>query len=184
VLGVFVCGLRFGPVSRLLRRWAVAQRMGSSPQRIDWVCGASMMIRPAVLAAVGGFDENYFLYFEETDLCRRAARAGFQTWYVPDSRVMHIRGQSTGVTDMTLGPRRLPAYWFESRRRYFATSFGTGWCIAIDIAALLASSLGTLKEIAVGRGRAVVPHFLRDLLRSSMLWKKNRRFAPLRCLRV
>ena len=177
-------GLRFGPVSRVLRRWTVAQRMGSSPQRVDWVCGASMMIRPAALAAVGGFDENYFLYFEETDLCQRAARAGFQTWYVPDSRVMHIRGQSTGVTDMTLGPRRLPAYWFESRRRYFATRFGTGGGIAIDVIALLANSLGTLKEVALGRRRGVVPHFLRDLLRFSVLWKRNRSLPPVRCLRV
>ena len=48
--------LGFGPVSRLLRRWAVARRMGKIPQQVDWVCGASMMIRPAVLEAIGGFD--------------------------------------------------------------------------------------------------------------------------------
>ena len=46
-----------------------------------------------------------------------AQRAGWECWYVPQSRVMHIRGQSTGVTALDQKPRRLPKYWFESRRR-------------------------------------------------------------------
>lgn len=173
-------GLGFGPASRLLRRWAVARRMGAAPQQVDWVCGASMMIRPALLAAIGGFDESYFLYFEETDLCLRARRSGFQTWYVPDSRVVHIRGQSTSVTDLTQGPKRLPAYWFESRRRYFRTAWGLGWAIAIDVAALLAGVLGALKQILLGRRNTLVPHYLRDLLASSVLWHRNRGVPPAR----
>jgi hypothetical protein len=172
-------GLAFGPVSRLLRRWAVAQRMTQGAGRVDWICGASMMIRPDVLAAVGGFDENYFLYFEETDFCLRASRAGFATWYVPESRVMHIRGQSTSVTDLTIGPRRLPAYWFESRRRYFAMSFGVGRAMCIDVISLLANSLGVLKQLLLGRRGSLVPCFVRDLLRHSILWPQNRRLpAP------
>ena len=171
-------GLAIGLLTRLLRRWKVAREMAKAPQQVDWICGASMMIRPAVLATIGGFDENYFLYFEETDLCYRAARAGFQTWYVPASRVMHIRGQSTSVTDMTLAPRRLPAYWFESRRRYFAVTYGLRCAVAIDLVALSAHALGTAKRFLLGRRRTIVPHFLRDLLRSSVLWPKNRRFPP------
>ena len=171
-------GLGFGPVSRLLQRWAVAQTMPRSPRQVDWICGASMMIRPNVLAAVGGFDENYFLYFEETDFCYRARRAGFATWYVPESRVMHIRGQSTSVTDLTIGPRRLPAYWFESRRRYFAMTFGVGRAIGIDVVALLAYSLGTAKQILLGRRDTIVPCFVRDLLRHSILWPANRGLPP------
>lgn len=173
-------GLGFGPVSRLLRRWAVAQRMDGIPRQVDWVCGASMMIRPAVLAATGGFDENYFLYFEETDLCYRARQAGFETWYVPESRVMHIRGQSTSVTDLTRGPRRLPDYWFESRRRYFALNRSVPWGMAIDVAAVLAGSLGTLKQMLLGRRHTLVPHYLRDLLASSILWRRNRGLPPTR----
>ena len=44
-------------------------------------------------------DEGYFLYFEEVDFCLRAHRAGWPCWYVPQSRIMHIGGQSTGVAD-------------------------------------------------------------------------------------
>ena len=84
-----------------------------------------MMIRPLVFDTVGGFDEAYFLYFEETDFCLRAKRVGFPTWYVPESRVMHIQGQSTRVTGLHTRMKRLPPYWFESRRRYFIASYGT-----------------------------------------------------------
>jgi GT2 family glycosyltransferase len=174
-------GLQFGLVSRMLRRWVVARTMGRSPERVDWICGASMLIRPAVLDSIGGLDENYFLYFEETDFCYRAAQAGFSTWYVPQSRVMHIAGQSTSVTDTSRGPKRLPAYWFESRRRYFAVTFGTPWATAIDVVALLAHCLGALKRIALGRRHTAVPHFIPDLARHSVLWPGNRTVPSARC---
>jgi N-acetylglucosaminyl-diphospho-decaprenol L-rhamnosyltransferase len=167
-------GLQWGLVSRLLKRWVVARVMTKTPEPVDWICGASMMIRPAVLTAIGGLDENYFLYFEETDFCRRARLAGHSTWYVPQSRVMHVMGQSTGVTDARQGAQRLPAYWFESRRRYYVLAFGLWRAAAIDLVALLANSIGHLKRILQGRRRAGVPHFIRDLIRHSVLWARNR----------
>lgn len=173
-------GLAFGPATRVLSRWVVARRMPKTPQLVDWICGASMLIRPAVLAATGGFDENYFLYFEETDLCYRAKQAGFTTWYIPESRVLHIGGRSTSVTGPQLGPRRLPDYWFASRRRYFAMTFGTSRAMAIDVAALLAHSIGFLKRLALGRRRTAIPYYIRDLLRHSVLWPPNRVFPKAR----
>jgi N-acetylglucosaminyl-diphospho-decaprenol L-rhamnosyltransferase len=137
-----------------------------------------MMIRPALFAAIGGLDENYFLYFEETDFCFRARRAGFSTWYVPESRVMHLEGQSTQVNQRNVQPRRRPAYWFESRRRYFAMSLGIGRAMVIDIVALLAHSLGLLKRLAVGKMRTGTPYYIRDLIRHSVLWRNNRSFPP------
>ncbi len=174
-------GLRFGLVTHLLQRWVVARRMSKTPQPVDWICGASMMVRPAVLAAVGGFDENYFLYYEETDFCRRARAAGFSTWYVPESRVMHIAGQSTHVTGRADAPKRLPPYWFESRRRYFAVTFGVSKAIAIDLIAIAANSLGALKRMCLGRRGSAVPHFIRDLIGHSILWPSNRALLPVNC---
>jgi len=176
-----IAGIEFGPLTRLLQRWVVAREMTPVSQQTDWICGASMMIRPAVFAAIGGFDENYFLYFEETDLCYRARQAGFPTWYVPESRVMHIMGQSTQVTNPGGSPRRLPRYWFESRRRYFATTFGPAHAIAIDIAALLAHSVGLLKRLLLGRQRHTVPYYIRDLLRHSAIFSRNRNFSATKC---
>jgi N-acetylglucosaminyl-diphospho-decaprenol L-rhamnosyltransferase len=172
-------GLQWSVVSRLLQRWVVARVMGNSPQPVDWICGASMMIRPAVLASIGGLDENYFLYFEETDFCRRARHAGHSTWYVPQSRVMHIMGQSTSVTDLRQGPQRLPGYWFESRRRYYVLAFGLWRAIAIDLVALVANTIGHVKRIIQGKRAAAVPHFIRDLARHSVLRPGNRAICAL-----
>jgi N-acetylglucosaminyl-diphospho-decaprenol L-rhamnosyltransferase len=172
-------GLEIGLISRLLRRWETARVMTQTAQPTDWICGASMLIRPAVLEAVGGFDENYFLYFEETDFCRRALQAGWPTWYVPESRVMHIRGQSTKVTDLAGPPKRLPTYWFESRRRYFHAAFGSVGAMIIDTVAILAYSLGNLKR-ALRRG-APVPHYLGDLVKYTVLRPRNRDLPPAHC---
>ena len=150
-------------------------------QPTDWICGASMMIRPSVLAAIGGFDENYFLYFEETDFCYRALQAGFSTWYVPESRVMHIMGQSMKVTDEKVTFQRFPGYWFESRRRYFVVTFGLGRAMVIDIVAALANTVGVLKRAALRRSG--VPHYTRDLLRHSVLWRRNRAIPAVRAFR-
>jgi GT2 family glycosyltransferase len=174
-------GMEIGALMRLFDRWVVARPMSPVAQPTDWICGASMMIRPSVLARIGGMDENYFLYFEETDFCYRAKQAGFPTWYVPGSRVMHIMGQTTTVTDISVGPRRLPGYWFESRRRYFAVTYGIGKAIAIDVVALIANSVGLIKRIALRRQS--VPHFVRDLIRHSPMWPRNRNLAVIRCFR-
>jgi GT2 family glycosyltransferase len=171
-------GMEIGPLMRLFKRWTVAQEMTKLPQPIDWICGASMLIRPTVFDSIGGMDANYFLYFEETDFCHRAKMAGFSTWYVPESRVMHIRGQSTTVTDLTLGPQRLPPYWFASRRRYFAMTYGTARAVVIDVITIFACSIGLLKRVLLGRMHAATPHYIRDLIHHSVIWPKNRGFPP------
>jgi N-acetylglucosaminyl-diphospho-decaprenol L-rhamnosyltransferase len=177
LLSEFEEGLQFGLATRVLRRWVVPKPMTPVAQPIDWVVAASMMIRWSVIDRIGGFDDNYFLYFEETDFCFRARRAGFSTWYVPESRVMHIGGQSTNVSNRKAVPERLPAYWFESRRRYFAVNYGVRYAMIADTVALLAHGLGSLKRMAQGRRHQGVPHFLADLLRHSALWPRNRLVA-------
>ncbi len=174
-------GVELSPLLRLFKRWVVWQHMTKVPQPVDWICGASMLIRPAVLESIGGMDENYFLYYEETDFCYRAKKAGFATWYVPESRVMHIMGQSTTVTDSTIGPRRLPSYWFDSRRRYYAMTYGIRQAIAIDVVTLLACSIGAVKRAATGRTHTATPHFLRDLIEHSVMWPRNRKLPAVRC---
>lgn len=174
-------GLQIGIVSRMLQRWTVAWPMTQLTQPTDWICGAAMMIRPAVFDRIGGFDENYFLYFEETDFCNRARQAGYATWYVPESRVMHIMGQSTKVTDEKVTLHRFPAYWFQSRTRYFGVTFGVIHAMVIDLVAVLASCLGLMKRLALRRPS--VPHYIRDLIRHSVLWPRNRALPAVKCFR-
>ena len=174
----FLAGLEVGLISRLFASSLVPREMTSEAQPTDWLCGAAMMIRASVVSATGGLDENYFLYFEETDFCRRALRAGFATWYVPACRVMHIMGQSTNVTGAAEKSRRMPSYWFESRRRYFVVTFGLRKAMLIDLVAITALSLGITKK-AIMR-RSLAPFFLRDLLTYTILRKRNRQTAPLK----
>jgi hypothetical protein len=167
-------GLEFGLATRLLKRWVIPNVMTPVAQPVDWVPGASMMVRRSVFDRIGGFDETYFLYYEETDFCLRARRAGVFTWYVPASRVMHIAGQSTNVTNQKPALVRLPSYVFESRRRYFVANHGVAYALLADVVALLAHSLGSLKRIVQGRRKRGVPHLLGDLFRHSVLWPGNR----------
>lgn len=119
-LGELESAARFGPVSRALRRWAIPIADAPEPMRCDWVSGAAMMIRAELFSSVGLLDEGYFLYYEETDFCFRASR-DWQVWYVPQSRVVHFEGAATGIRRKN---RRRPAYWFESRRRFFIKTQG------------------------------------------------------------
>lgn len=171
IAGEIEGGCRLGVVSRFLGDRAVARTMGDEPEPIDWCSGASMMLRREVLETVGGFDEAFFLYYEEVDFCRRIKAAGYECWYVPASRVMHVRGQSTGVT--VLGkPRRLPGYWFESRRRYYAKHHGYRYTAIADAATLVAHGVGAMRDVLKGIPRT--PHFLRDLAKQSAFLARNR----------
>jgi GT2 family glycosyltransferase len=73
------------------RTWADV----NEPASVDWVPGAFSIIRPAALAKVGLFDENFFLYYEEVDLCHRIQHAGYSIWYWPDIVITHIGGESS-----------------------------------------------------------------------------------------
>lgn len=112
-------------VTRLLRRHAVSPPRSDAAHSCDWVSGACMMIRREAIEDTGLMDEGFFLYFEEVDYCCRARAAGWAVWYVPESRVLHLEGASTGIRSVA---RRRPGYWFDSRRRYFVKHHGIrGW---------------------------------------------------------
>jgi GT2 family glycosyltransferase len=130
--------LGFGPVSRMLDRYVVALPKPSETLQVDWLAGASMMIRRQVFEAIGLFDETFFLYYEETDFCRRAQLAGWPTFYVVESSVAHIGSASTGMKDKR---KRTPRYWFESRSHYFAKNHGAAYLLASNVAYVVGNSL-------------------------------------------
>lgn len=65
------------------------------PAEVDWVPGAYSIIRREALEATGPFDERFFLYYEEVDLCRRIKQQGYSICYWPDVIVTHIGGESS-----------------------------------------------------------------------------------------
>lgn len=160
-------GLRIGAVSRLLSRYLVARKMGSEAEQVDWSPGAAMLCRAETVRQLGGMDEAYFLYFEETDFCLKLTRNGWTNWYVPTSRVMHVAGQSTGVTGAGTETQRRPKYWFESRRRYFVKNHGILHASLVDVGAISANMLGNLQLILRGKKSEIREKFLSDLMRES-----------------
>jgi GT2 family glycosyltransferase len=171
VAGEFEGAARLGPVTRLLRDRVVAMPIPEASTRVDWLAGASLMIRREVLDRTGLFDEGFFLYFEETDLCRRARDAGWETHYVVESRVAHVGSASTGMKDWA----RTPPYWFDSRWRYFVKAHGRGAALAATAAHLAGGLLWRVRAALTGRPRRDPPHFLRDLAAHAL----RHAFAPL-----
>ncbi len=165
-------GLRLGLASRLIGHRRLALPIASEPYAADWLAGASLMIRREVLTTAGLFDENYFLYFEEVDFCHRAQRSGWECWYVPESRVVHLVGQSTGVTDTRRSPQRMPQYWFESRRRYFLKFHSAIYVAIADLLWMIGFALWRLRRWLLRKPDSDPPYFLWDFLRNS-IWVKR-----------
>jgi GT2 family glycosyltransferase len=88
----------------------------------DWVSGALMLIRRETFDQVGGFDEGFFLYWEDADFCKRAADAGWITLYAPVSEVLHL----TARTSRHAPVRSLLAFHRSAFRYYWKHSPWTG----------------------------------------------------------
>jgi N-acetylglucosaminyl-diphospho-decaprenol L-rhamnosyltransferase len=76
------------------RRYRAGGWMAPSPTTTDWVSGACFLARRSVLDELGGFDESYFMFAEDMDLCWRAHRIGWRVGFVPAAEVTHIEGVS------------------------------------------------------------------------------------------
>jgi GT2 family glycosyltransferase len=80
--GTGECGdIGFGQVDR---------RQYNRPRPVDAICGVAMAVRSSVFQRLGGFDEGYTLYFEDTDFCARAAEQGLRAWYNPQVTIRHL----------------------------------------------------------------------------------------------
>ncbi len=135
----FTRGLRIGAVERLLLVKPMLVPYGLR-QAVDWVTGASVLVRVSAIRTAGMFDTGFFLYFEEVELMHRLKRHGWQTYHCPASRVMHIGGASTGVLGGRMsGNRPPPDYFFQSRHRYFALTGGRSRALLADVAWLTGS---------------------------------------------
>ncbi len=171
VLSELESGLRIGAASRLLSRWRTSPAPRGEEHETDWVAGASMLVRMEVIEALGGLDERYFMYYEEVDFCLRARRAGWACWYVPSSRVVHLVGQASGIRGGEARPKRRPAYWFESRRRYFVTNHGRVRAALADVAWASGFALWRVRRRVLRRPDPDPQNLLGDFVRQSVLLK-------------
>ena len=130
------------PNNRFTRRYRMLDWDHREARRVDWVSGAGFLVRRAAFDSVDGFDEAYFMYLEEVDLCWRLARAGWFAGYEPTVGLMHVQGVSTARAPyrMVLAHHRsMLRFWWRSTppsHRLLAPVVGLG--VAVRAAAELA----------------------------------------------
>jgi N-acetylglucosaminyl-diphospho-decaprenol L-rhamnosyltransferase len=111
----------FRPDNRFTRRYRQLDADPAVPRAVDWLSGAAMWLRRDALDDVGGWDERYFMYMEDVDLCWRLRRAGWGVRYEPAGSVVHVQGASTARRPYRMILEHHRSAWRFTRRRY------TGW---------------------------------------------------------
>jgi GT2 family glycosyltransferase len=160
VTSEFESGIQLGAVTRLLEDHVVAMPEPEATCEVDWVSGSSFIVREAALERAGLFDENFFLYCEEIDLCRRVREAGYTVHHVHETAVEHAEAASTGIADA----RRRPRYWFDSRRYYFEKHHGRPYFVGAVLAWALGASVHRARCFVSRTKLREPPHLLRDQL--------------------
>ena len=157
-------GFSIGFLRRIFNKYLVADKIIHKTCEVDWVSGACFMIRASVFKDIGCFDERFFLYFEEIDLCHRAKNAGWRIQHVADCGVIHICGVATGIQDME---KRTPKYLFHSRKYYFKKHHGILYLWGANILFIAGSLLNLIKIKLQRKKHLTRPYFLRDFVRNS-----------------
>lgn len=161
-------GLRLGFVSKLLAPWRAAMPTPKETTRVDWVSGASMILRRTMLDRIGLLDEGLYTYCDDTDICLRARRAGWETWYVTKSRVIHLAGTSTGITSHKKQRARRPPYWYQAHHRYFLKNYGPLYTALAQAAFIIGCALSRVRWRIQGKSGNDAPYTLIDSIRYSV----------------
>jgi GT2 family glycosyltransferase len=161
-------GLRLGVVSKLLAPWASVPPPPRQACTADWVCAACAILRRTMLEQIGLLDEGLYTYFDDVDIGLRARRAGWETWYVPESRVIHLEGVSTGIASHLARPARRPPYWFEARRRFFLRNYGALYTALADAAFISGYAIWRLRRWLQRKPDLDPPYMLLDSIRHSV----------------
>lgn len=142
----------FAGIGRRLRGGPLAQYRapGVTAGPVDAVNGAFMLCRREALEAVGLFDEGYWMYMEDLDLCYRLRRAGWLTWYEPAARALHVKRGTSGAVR---SPRLVRAFHY-GMFRFYRTHYAPERSAALSAlvyAGIVLRALATVAASAVAR---------------------------------
>lgn len=135
---------RWWPGNPISRRDLPSHDIRDAPLEVDWITGTCLMVRADAFRGVGGFDERFFLYWEDADLCQRLRRRGGRVVYVPSALVIHLAARSS---DRALVPS-IVAFHRSALRYYVRYQRGPTRLIAIPFAAA-ALSMRMVLRLAV-----------------------------------
>jgi len=133
----------FNPENRFSKRYNPGAPERADVVEADWISGSCFLARPAALEELGGFDEAYFMYLEDMDLCWRAHQAGWGIGFTGAASVTHVQGVSTARH-----PYKMMVAHHRSALRFTARTTA-GWSrVALPLAAVV---LGLRMGIATAR---------------------------------
>jgi hypothetical protein len=144
-----------GPVSRFLKKYSVVFEEHCGEDTPAWISFACVLIRKNVVETSGLMDEEYFMYYEDVDYCRRAKDAGFDIIYVPEAEVVHLVGQSSKLKKLETEKKRLPEYFYRARSRYYIKYYGYNGFIRANIFWYLGRFLSLFRRLINGKKRLV-----------------------------
>ena len=149
-------------------------RAGEPPFQTTWLCGAVALVRKSLLDAIGGFDPRYFLYFEETDLWRRALNAGWQLWAVGEAVAWHSQGGSAKADGRRLYQGCIAEHFFRSRVEYLCAHFGWRKAAAAELVELALMAARAAAHAVRGRRSDDFWTRVRAPVLGSALWEPSR----------
>lgn len=121
----------FTPNNRFTRRYLLSDWDRNSFREVEWVSGAAMLVRREAFNQVGGFDEGFFMYVEDLDLCHRIRQAGWKVVYDPAPEVVHVVGASTSTA-----PYRMIRHHHQSALRFAWKRTSGSWkAVALPVVA-------------------------------------------------
>jgi O-antigen biosynthesis protein len=126
---------RLFPKSKRFGHYNLTYLDPDSSYEVDAISGSFMFLRHTLFESIGGFDEQFFMYGEDLDLCRRIKDAGFKIWYFPEMRVIHLKGKSSAKR---LLRSRIAFYeamfLFSKKYQRQHSAYIPGWVIYLGIA--------------------------------------------------
>lgn len=125
---------------------------GEKPFKTDWICGAIMVGRTGFLRRLKGFDPRFFLYFDETDLCRRILDEGAEIWCVGEAVAYHIGAASSDESSDAKFGDCIAEHYFQSRFYYFSKHHGLVMAVVAELGEIFLLGIRTLAARILNRG--------------------------------
>lgn len=117
---------RMWPTNPIAHSYWLRDSDVTKPRQLAVVPGTALAVRRQVFEEIGGFDEQFFLYFEESDFCRRVRQKGWQVWMIPQSKFRHIWHAATRSS-------KYNRIFKESRYKYFKKYYGVAVAVGVEV---------------------------------------------------
>jgi N-acetylglucosaminyl-diphospho-decaprenol L-rhamnosyltransferase len=123
-LSELIAAAKTGPITRMLKRKVITYPVQDELLYPEWTSFACVLLRSQAIRQVGLMDEDFFMYYEDADYCRKMLKCGWRVLNWPKASVVHFRGGSSPVKSLSRDRKRLPRYYYEARATYFQKWYG------------------------------------------------------------